>query len=310
MGYKLAGYTHLGGVEIDEKVSMVYKQNHNPKYLYTEDIRKFNTRTDLPDELYQLDILDGSPPCTTFSMAGDREKSWGKKKVFNEGQKEQTLDDLVFEYINTIKKLQPKVAILENVAGIIRGNAKLYAKRIHDMLSCTGYEVQVFLLNAASMEVPQNRERVFFIARQKALNWLPLKLQYNYATIPFSKVIDWTDKENRLSEYQYALWLKRTKKDKSFGDIIMHTEHRLSMFNNSIIHRDKPAPTLVSSNGVMSLYDIPRPLNIKEIIQIATFPEDYNFYGVSAQYIVGMSVPPVMMAHVAYDIYKQWFENR
>ena len=59
MGYKLSGFTHLGGVEIDPQVADIYKTNHNPKYLYVEDIREFNKREDLPKELYELDILDG-----------------------------------------------------------------------------------------------------------------------------------------------------------------------------------------------------------------------------------------------------------
>jgi hypothetical protein len=54
MGYKLAGFNHLGGVEIDVKVADVYKENHKPKYLFVEDIRAFNKRTDLPTELYNL----------------------------------------------------------------------------------------------------------------------------------------------------------------------------------------------------------------------------------------------------------------
>ena len=70
MGYKLAGFEHLGGVEIDKRMATIYRTNHNPKYFYLEDIRDFNKRTDLPSELYNLDILDGSPPCSTFSMSG------------------------------------------------------------------------------------------------------------------------------------------------------------------------------------------------------------------------------------------------
>ena len=84
MGYKLAGFEHLGGVEIDKQVAKVYQLNHNPKYLFNEDIREFNKRTDLPEELFNLDLLDGSPPCSTFSMAGSREKAWGKEKQFRE----------------------------------------------------------------------------------------------------------------------------------------------------------------------------------------------------------------------------------
>ena len=172
MGYKLAGFEHLGGVELDPKVAAVYELNHHPKYMYIEAIREFNKRDDLPEELYNLDILDGSPPCSTFSMAGSREKAWGKKKRFAEGQKLQTLDDLVFVYCDTIAKLKPKVCLLENVSGLIRGNAKAYAKQIVQRITEAGYDVQVFLLNAATMGVPQMRERVFFIGLRKDFHLL------------------------------------------------------------------------------------------------------------------------------------------
>lgn len=144
MGYKLAGFNHLGGVEIDPKMAKVYKKNHNPKYLYNEDIRVFLEKDNLPDEFFDLDILDGSPPCTTFSTSGKREETWGKNKKFNEGQAKQVLDDLVFVYVELINKLRPKVAILENVSGIIKGNAKAYSKEIVKRLNLYGYDTQVF----------------------------------------------------------------------------------------------------------------------------------------------------------------------
>jgi DNA (cytosine-5)-methyltransferase 1 len=188
MGYKLAGFNHLGGVEIDPKIADVYKTNHKPKHLFNEDIREFNKRMDLPKELYNLDILDGSPPCSTFSMAGSREKGWGKEKVFREGQAMQTLDDLVFVYCDTIIKLQPKVFLLENVKGIIQGNAKSYSKKIVQKMTAAGYTVQVFLLNAASMGVPQKRERVFFIGHRKELNYPKLKMEFDERAITFGEI--------------------------------------------------------------------------------------------------------------------------
>ena len=96
MGYKLAGCEVIGCCEIDKKMNEIYVYNHNPKYNYLMDIRDFNNIPNykLPNELLDLDILDGSPPCTTFSISGDREKSWGKKKKFREGQAEQTLDGM------------------------------------------------------------------------------------------------------------------------------------------------------------------------------------------------------------------------
>lgn len=43
--------------------------------------------------------------------------------------------------------------------------------------------------------------------------------------------------------------------------------------------------------------------------EISTFPQDYNFCGLSPHYICGMSVPPVMMAQIATRIYEQWLSK-
>lgn len=76
MGYKLAGYDVIGNVEIDPRVMKVYQKNNHPKYPYLMDVRDFLKipDADLPKELFHLDILDGSPPCSVFSTAGEREK--------------------------------------------------------------------------------------------------------------------------------------------------------------------------------------------------------------------------------------------
>jgi DNA (cytosine-5)-methyltransferase 1 len=86
MGYKLAGFDVLGCNEIDPKMIEAYRLNHHPKYSFLEPIQEFKNRKDLPKELYELDILDGSPPCSSFSISGNREKDWGKEKKFREGQ--------------------------------------------------------------------------------------------------------------------------------------------------------------------------------------------------------------------------------
>ena len=91
MGYKLSGYDVIGCNEIDHRMMDTYCQNNNPKFTFLEPIQTFKERTDLPPELFNLDILDGSPPCSTFSMAGSREDAWGKMKKFREGQAEQLL---------------------------------------------------------------------------------------------------------------------------------------------------------------------------------------------------------------------------
>ncbi|WP_221934134.1 DNA cytosine methyltransferase, partial [Klebsiella pneumoniae] len=68
MGYKLAGFDVVGCNEIDPRMNSIYVINHHPKHNYLCDIRKL-VKMDLPEELYNLDILDGSPPCSSFSTA-------------------------------------------------------------------------------------------------------------------------------------------------------------------------------------------------------------------------------------------------
>lgn len=298
MGYKLAGYEHLGGVEIDPKIADVYHENHKPKHLFVEDIRIFNQRTDLPPELFDLDILDGSPPCSTFSMAGSREKAWGKKKQFREGQAVQVLDDLVFEYVRTIGKLQPKVCLLENVRGIIQGNAKAYSKEIVRQMTAAGYRVQVFLLNAASMGVPQKRERVFFIGLRKDFVLPRLKMEFVEAEITLTEI------SPRLKGF-FAITTSN-ERHAIHGRTPIHPCEKTSSFTltatpnkNEICKAVKPGIGFI--NG--------QCFNIDERLFIGSFPLDYNFKGVEPKYLIGMSVPPVMTAQIANQIWIQWLSK-
>jgi len=307
MGYKLAGYDHLGGVEIDPKVADVYRENHKPKHLYVEDIRLFNQRQDLPPELYNLDLLDGSPPCSTFSMAGSREGAWGKKKVFREGQAKQTLDDLVFVYVDTIAKLKPKVCLLENVKGIIQGNAKYYSKQIVARMQAAGYRVQVFLLNAASMGVPQKRERVFFIGLRNDIKLPELVLRFDEKAVKFGEIetslpirIINNGEECKLNE----LFKKRLHRE-DFAEILMRTQGRVGNFTTYLIRSDSVFRTVVSNTHYYHENGC-RIINDDEFCQIGTYPLDYNFKSIEPKYLIGMSVPPAMMAQIGHQIWLQW----
>jgi len=309
MGYKLAGYEHLGGVEIDKQVADVYRANHNPKYLYNEDIREFNKRTDLPAELYSLDILDGSPPCSTFSMAGSREDGWGKKKQFREGQAVQTLDDLVYVYCDTIIKLQPKTFILENVKGIIAGNAKSYSKKIVEKMTKAGYSVQVFLLNAASMGVPQKRERVFFIGSKKGLNYPKLKLEFNEKAVTFGEF---------YKEYEDLQFEKYSIENYAIGaeyDKIAIGVHSVKYFQLVKQNINSVCDTITATSGSISAASVVHPtrkrkLNDYEVSIIGTYPLDYDFKSIEPKYLIGMSVPPVMTAQIANQMFLQWFNKQ
>ena len=309
MGYKLAGFDHLGGVEIDSQVADVYKTNHNPKYLFTEDIRGFADRSVFPDELYNLDILDGSPPCSSFSMAGNREKDWGKEKVFREGQANQRLDDLFFDYIKLAKKLQPKVVIAENVKGMLQGNAKAYVKRIKTEFETAGYQVQLFLLNAASMGVPQKRERVFFICQRNDLKFKLLKLAFDEKPIVYGDFkLNKLGKE--LTDETKSIWFKKINTDKSLADIHLRLSGKAKRFNAVFIKNNQTPNTIAAgADSVPIRFDFPNRVTMHEVKMIGSYPLDYNFKNIEPNYLIGMSVPPVMTAQVAHQIYLQWLKT-
>lgn len=307
MGYKLAGFDHLGGVEIDQKVAEVYRINHRPKHFYIQDIREFNKRADLPPELYNLDLLDGSPPCSSFSMAGNREKDWWKEKQFREGQEYQRLDDLVFEYVRTIEKLQPKVALLENVKGLIAGNAKAYAKKLKQAFEAAGYCVQVFLLNAASMGVPQKRERVFFIGLRKDFDLGKLRLDFDEKPVLFGEVesLSIVKFGDKISDAYFKLWEKTTP-----GKSLSSAHPTGSFFNSKKSSPSEVIPTITATDAtVITHYKEPYKISDEQICMCGTYPIGYNFKDIKPRYLIGMSVPPVMTAQIAHQIWLQWLSR-
>lgn len=308
MGYKMAGFDVIGCNEIDPEMMRLYKSNHNPKYSYLEDIRTFKSRTDLPEEFYELDVLDGSPPCSVFSIAGQREDAWGKEKKFREGQAEQTLDDLFFEFIDLAKKLQPKIIVAENVKGLLLGNAKGYTLEIFTRFSQAGYDMQLFLLNAATMGVPQSRERVFFVGRRKDLNLSGLHMDFKEPAVYFKEIKTDGMGAKQLRGKLLELWKKRQRGDLAISDVYERIYKKRAFYTHRFIYDNKVLRTIIAADKNM-LFTKPRLLNKEEYCLASTFPLDYNFLGMDSAYIVGMSVPPVMMAQVAQNVYDQWLSK-
>lgn len=311
MGYKMSGFEVIGCNEIDPEMIEIYKKNHNPKYPFLESIETFKLRKDLPAELYNLDILDGSPPCSSFSMAGSREKKWGVKKKFREGQADQVLDDLFFHYIDLARKLKPKVVIAENVKGMIQGNAKGYVKEIIKRYKDIGYDVQLFLLNGATMGLPQKRERVFFVCRRRDLNLPPLKIGFNEKTITVKEAFDSiSDINYKGKDYSNSSMVKYYRKC-SPGESFSKYHPKGSMFGQIKLPVNKPCGTLTSKEYQFWHYDSPRGLSRYECCVLSSFPLDYKFKNDElAKYQVGMSVPPLMTHKLSEQIYKQWFRGK
>jgi len=299
MGYKLAGCKVLGCCEIDPAMNAVYVKNHHPKYNYLMDIRKFNEipMEELPEELLDLDILDASPPCTTFSMAGEREESWGKKKKFREGQAEQTLDDLSFVFIDTVARLRPKVMIMENVEGILLGEAFEYVRKIYKQLKEIGYRCRHWLLKGETMGVPQKRHRVFFVAVREDIpfDMDELDMTFNYEVVTYGDITN-GESDERLGK-MHDIAAQSIKGEKCIADTLVRLGMKYSMFGHRIIDEDDIVPTILAGHRDIWLRN-GNGISKGDMISAQTFPQDYDFgndsYG-TIEYICGMSVPPIMI---------------
>jgi len=295
MGYKRAGCEIVAANDIDPEMAWHYKRNLNPPLYYLCPIRDLLTKH-LPPELFALDILDGSPPCSTFSMAGSREEGWGKDKHFREGQAKQVLSDLFFDYLDLVERLKPRVAIAENVKGMILGNAKGYTKMVMARFKDLGYRPQLFLLNAADCGVPQRRERVFFCAVRDDLDVPPLKLAPSHRWISAGEAL--ADLRSDLGAWKMVT--------------ASNQRHTLAG-RTKPWPMTEPSPTLTSGSakelidGRLQFGDFTFP----DYKRLGSFPDDYHAKTDKiGKYMIGTSVPPKMTEVVARSVINQWLQPK
>jgi len=338
-GYRLAGGKILCVNEFVEAAVETYKANYPNTPVLPNDIKELKGEDFLKAAGIQkgeLDILDGSPPCSAFSVAGKREKGWDQEKIYSDGKKVQNIEDLFFEFIRVAKDIQPKVIIGENVAGITMGEAKEYFNRIVNEFGNIGYEAVGKVLNAADFETPQARERCFFVAIRNdimdkvGLNFMTLESEvYPEPVTPkhisVKEAIDdvKSDPEQEKELFEYVQggfqkkWIellefnpKRHRKpsDPDFIDI----NPKRSMFNMIRPCPDLPCPTLTqrgqqkSVSGVFH-YNKNRKFTIPELIRIMGLPEDYNLQGNFDKQAerIGRMVAPLMMKNLSTHIYNK-----
>ena len=310
LGYRMAGYKVVYALEFIPEAQRTYKANHPNSFLDGSDIRDLT-----PEKLMQragvvqgeLDILDGSPPCSAFSTAGSREKGWGKVKNYSDGA--QRVDDLFYEYARILKGVQPKVFVAENVTGLVKGTAKGYFKRILAELRACGYQVSCKILDGRWLGVPQARQRTIFVGVRNDLNLPPVHpapFPYYYTareglagvSEPGEKEIKFLTPETKTE----TLW-QRTIPGKTFAEACKAMTGKGTFFNFAKLDPEAIAPTITATAQHFHWAE-PRLLTIPEVKRLCGFPDDFVLSGEFLQRWerCGRAVPPLMMKQVAKTI--------
>jgi DNA (cytosine-5)-methyltransferase 1 len=332
-GYVMAGGKVLLAVEWDDNAVATYKANYPDTPVYHGDIGKLTI-----DEILkitglkpgELDILDGSPPCQGFSTAGKRDFCDTRNQLFR-------------EYVRILQGLKPKVFVMENVSGMVKGKMKLIFAEILRELKGSGYRVKARLMNAMYYGVPQSRQRMIFVGVREDIGIEPTHPNPQTRPIPVSTILSdikrayFTSGFNKGDEIDLKkpcpTLMKGDIAGSSFSQLKMECGSPLSKwemerwnkikpgegfdkidktgFSMRKIDPDKPSNTIPKSlafGGHSYLYHPtePRGLSIEEIKLIHTYPESYIFLGKFEDKWarIGNSVPPLLTKAVAEHIDK------
>lgn len=309
LGYRMAGFNVLWINEFMEKARETYKLNSTKSTIIDKtdirDVKSEDILNVLNIDAGEIDVLDGSPPCASFSTQGKRDKDWGKVKSYSKTK--QRTDDLFFEYIRLVKGLKPKVFVAENVSGLIKGRAKGYFLEILKEFKKYNYTVEARLLKAHWLNVPQMRERLFFIGVR---NDLQKKPEFPLPKSTPTRIKDVLCNLKNKKDENNCYWIKEdtrmqklwfhTKAGTNFqkaGGLLYNKEG--SYFGQVKVSPDKPCNTIVTTP--MYHWEECRFLTIPEIKLFSTFPEDFELTGsfMDRWERVGRAVPPFMMKEIA-----------
>lgn len=311
-GYRMAGGKVLAVNEFIPEAVNTYKSNWPKTKILPGDIRNLSGQSILnviEKQEGQLDILDGSPPCSAFSTAGSRSKGWGKIKKYSDSAQEN-VEDLFFEYIRILRDLKPKVFIAENVSGLAKGVAKGYLNEILRELRLSGYQVSCKILDAQWLGVPQKRARTIFVGIREDL-WQP-NFKNNLHPKPNS---------NRPTLKEAFEGLNFTKEDELNTDIKKYATYRelvklkpggqsKKYFQLVKADYNSVSGCITASAGNKGIACVKhwdnRAFTVSEVKRIMSIPDDYILTGTYQQQVerLGRMVAPFMMKAVAENILK------
>lgn len=299
LGYSMAGFRELLAIEWDDNAVQTFKLNFPEVPVYHGDIAKISVKQVLEMTGLQpgeLDVFDGSPPCQGFSTAGDRMIDDDRNQLFR-------------EYVRLLRGLKPKVFVMENVSGMVKGKMKLIFAEILRELKASGYRVSARLMNAMYFNVPQSRQRLIFIGVRDDLGIEP--------SYPVAEKRPITVREalkncpnvlcNQLltgESYKIICEMKPGEDgSKAYKRLFKRGGNK--WFNMTRCLWDKPAPTIGKTGGMCIVHpERNNVLNIDEYKRIGGIPDQFELIGTysNKKQRIGNSVPPLFMRSIANNI--------
>jgi DNA (cytosine-5)-methyltransferase 1 len=318
----MAGFKELLAIEWDDNAVETFRLNFPDVPVYHGDIGKLTGAECMKlagIKKRDLDILDGSPPCQGFSTAG--------KRKFNDPR-----NSLFKEYARLLNELQPKIFVMENVTGMIKGCMKqAYLTIIKTLREC-GYKAKGEIMNAMYFNVPQSRERVIIIGVREDLGIEPSHPKPQGKPMAAKEIIagclatrsqrinPWIESKRSPATlckmeagYQALILTESDLKEAEIRDTwqmsrVLRGLEKHKHFGLVRLNADKVSPTIVkdcgnTATGMIHPYEI-RKLTIPEIKRIASFPDDFKLIGKFKDKWarIGNSVPPLLMFHIAEHI--------
>lgn len=311
LGYKLSGYDVKCAVEFIPNAAETYLANFPNTPVIQKDIRDI-TGEDIMKitgiKKYELDILDGSPPCCDFSINGKREEGWGKVK--NYSSTKQRVDDLFFEYARLVEDLMPKVFVAENTKGITLGKAKDVLNQVIQTLTDIGYNVEYRVLDSSKYGIPQKRERTIIIGVRKDLNLKPVFPEETNVLMTTEEAIgDLIDNgTDQINNSKRDTLIKTYFHSGCTSSDIKKicAENNIKVYEQSF-RRDKwnePYYTIKQHHTRPYHPVVDRLMSIDEAKRIQTFPDDFKLLHSPTQNWerIGRAVPPSLMKVISKTI--------
>ena len=300
LGYKQVGFKELLAIDFEKHAVETFGLNFPGIPVWEKNIKEVTGKEILKFckiKLGELDVLDGSPPCQGFSLSGSRNINDGRNQLF-------------LEFIRLIKELRPKVFVMENVPGMIRGKMKGLFKEIMITLKDSEYKVKCKLLNSKYYGVPQARERLFWIGVRKDLKKQPKFPIPNPKTVSIKKALKEvpSDKEIKVPTGKAGKLCDQIKPGEGMDIIFEKLYGKPSYFNVRKLSWYKPSFTVTktfSTSAAGLLHpEIKRYMTISEIKRLCSFPDNFKLKGLFAKKWarMGNAVMPKQMEAIANTI--------